>query len=62
MRKALFDHIHKDSFFFVFGWNAGKFSPENSDAYFLYNNIGAQIFRMSKGKICNRGLINSLKQ
>ena len=25
--------------------------------YFLFNDVGAQIFRMSKGHICNRGLI-----
>lgn len=24
--------------------------------YFLFNNVGARIFIMSKGKICNRGL------
>jgi len=26
------------------------------DEYFLFNSIGAQIYIMSKGKICNRGL------
>lgn len=25
--------------------------------YFLFNQIGAQIYRMSKGKICNRGMM-----
>lgn len=34
------------------------------DGYFLFNLVGAQIFIMSKGKICNRGLmgLNKYKQ
>lgn len=29
--------------------------------YFLFNEVGAQIYRMSKGKICNRGMKGSNK-
>ena len=29
-------------------WNAA-----DDDNYFLYNKVGAQIYRMSKGEICN---------
>lgn len=27
------------------------------NAYYLFNEVGAQIWRTSKGKICNRALI-----
>jgi len=33
------------------------YHPFGPEEYFLFNQIGAQIFRMSKGRICNRGLI-----
>ena len=52
MRKALFDQKFKDSYF-----HPMFKGPETYASYFLFNEIGAQIFRMSKGKICNRGLI-----
>ena len=29
---------------------------EAQNGYFLFNEVGAQIYRISKGKICNRGL------
>lgn len=32
------------------------YSVETSRIYFLFNDVGAQIYRMSKGKICNRSL------
>ena len=31
-------------------------TQDAKDGYFLFNNVGAQIYRMSKGKICNRSL------
>lgn len=52
MRKAHFDQTQKDSYFFPMYDHKSWVH----DAYFLFNEIGAQIFRMSKGKICNRGL------
>lgn len=29
---------------------------EALNAYFLFNSVGARLYIMSKGKICNRGL------
>lgn len=33
----------------------------NYNEYFLFNNIGAQIYIMSKGEICNRGMMGLSK-
>ena len=54
MRKALFDQKYKDGYLEL---NHVEYSRESSKAYFLFNDIGAQIFRMSKGLVCNRALI-----
>ncbi len=52
MRKAEFDQ-HKYSAHF----NVGNESDYNYySRYRLFNEVGAQIYRMSKGKICNRSL------
>ncbi len=52
MRKACFDQRFKNSYY-----HPMFKEPESYDSYFLFNEVGAQIFRMSKGFICNRGLI-----
>jgi len=53
MRKALFDQTQKGGYFYP---SYGD-EPGLRGAYFRFNEIGAQIYRMSKGKICNRGLV-----
>lgn len=61
MRKAARDKSEYDSYFWHPKHNAHIFNPEAMAAYFLFNYIGAQIYRMSKGKICNRGLMGLSK-
>jgi len=34
----------------------GGVTKENRKMYYLFNDVGAQIYRMSKGNICNRSL------
>lgn len=53
MRKALFDRKHKGLFYDIGNELAHNFYKR----YHLFNEIGAQIYRMSKGKICNRELV-----
>lgn len=33
----------------LYEWN-----PNDLDNYFLFNEVGARLYNMSKGKICNR--------
>lgn len=56
MRKAVFDQRFKTAYF-----HPEFKGQDNYAAYFLFNEIGAQIFRMTQGKICNRGLIGMEK-
>ena len=52
MRKAKFDQ-HNYSLHF----NVWKESDYNYfSRYHLFNEVGAQIYRISKGKVCNRSL------
>lgn len=60
MRKAEFDQEKYDMYFHPSFENAWG----NTDArksYFLFNQIGAQIYIMSKEKICNRSLKGLVK-
>lgn len=41
----------------AYDWANGKETQWNlndESNYYLFNNVGAQVYRMSKGKICNR--------
>ena len=55
MCKAKHDQEKHNSYFFHPDYQK-KHRREMDEAYFLFNNVGAQIYRMSKGKICNRSL------
>jgi len=53
MREA--NRNHKKGFYYA-PWIWNNHTPRANRAYFLYNNVGASLFIMSKGKICNRSL------
>lgn len=53
MRIAKYD---QDNGFFFSPWIQNENTPESHAAYFLFNNVGARLYTMSKGKICNRSL------
>jgi len=44
-----------------FSYQFQENTEEARKVYFLFNEVGAQIYRMSKGKICNRSLIGLSK-
>jgi len=55
MRRAWasFEAVNIDGAPWVSQWNNDREDYPYPN-YFLFNEIGAQIYRMSKGKICNR--------
>lgn len=36
------------------GWECWQWNPHDEQNYFLFNWVGARLYVMSKGKICNR--------
>lgn len=50
MRKALFDQHHKSMYYDI----GDELAHPLYSRYHLFNEVGAQIYTMSKGKICNR--------
>lgn len=45
-----------------YGKKGLRYHPDSTpEQYFLFNDVGAQIYRMSKGKICNMGMIGVSK-
>lgn len=62
MKKAEIDFQEHDSFFYHPDYYGN--SPNNDSlmkAYFLFNNVGARIYTVSKGVICNRSAESILK-
>ena len=60
MRKAKFDQEKYDMYFHPSLENIWG-NADGHKSYFLYNDVGAQIYIMSKGNICNRSLKGLIK-
>ena len=56
IKKVMRTAKHNQDRGLYFSPNLQLDTDEARKGYFLFNSVGAQIYRMSKGNICNRSL------